>query len=91
MSNAMEPVVPDVTPTGIEGLDKLLLGGLPRHHMYLLQGEAGTGKTTVGMQFLIEGVRAGETSLFIALAETRQDLLEVAASHGWSLEGIDIY
>jgi circadian clock protein KaiC len=91
MINATKPVVTDVAPTGIEGLDTLLHGGLPRHHMYLLQGEAGTGKTTVGMQFLIEGVRAGETSLFIALAETREDLLEVAASHGWSLEGVDIY
>jgi circadian clock protein KaiC len=79
-----------LAPTGIDGLDVLLGGGLPRHHMYLLQGEAGTGKTTMGMQFLVEGVRAGETALFISLAEAREDLLEVAASHGWTLEGVDI-
>lgn len=80
-----------LAPTGIDGLDVLLGGGLPRHHMYLIQGEAGTGKTTMGMQFLVEGVRAGETALFISLAEARDDLYEVAASHGWTLDGVEIY
>jgi circadian clock protein KaiC len=87
----MEITPPTLAATGIEGLDELLLGGLPQQHMYLIQGEAGTGKTTIGMQFLLEGVRAGETALFVSLAETRDDLLEVAASHGWTLDGIDIY
>lgn len=83
--------VPELAPTGIKGLDNILRGGLPRHHMYLVQGEAGTGKTTIGLEFLLEGVRSGETALFVALAETRNDLLEIAASHGWSLDGVEIY
>lgn len=82
---------PQLVSTGIAGLDGLLRGGLPRHHMYLVQGEAGTGKTTIGLEFLLEGARAGESALFVALAETHEDLHEVAASHGWSLDGIDIY
>lgn len=81
----------DLAPTGISGLDALLHGGLPRGHMYLVQGAAGTGKTTIGMQFLVEGARRGESALLISLAETRRDLLKVAASHGWSLDGVDVY
>ena len=77
--------------TGISGLDEVLLGGLPRGHLYLLQGEAGTGKTTIGMQFLLEGVRSGETVLLVTLAEMTADLQEIAHSHGWSLEGLNIY
>lgn len=90
----MDPKTPDDFPllsSGVPGLDELLRGGLPARHLYLVQGEAGSGKTTIGMQFLVEGARRGESALLVSLAETRDDLLHVAASHGWSLEGVDIY
>jgi circadian clock protein KaiC len=78
-------------PTGIPGLDAVLAGGLPRDRMYLFQGDPGVGKTTVGLQFLRSGAAAGETGLYITLSETRAELLAVAASHGWSLDGIIIH
>lgn len=77
--------------TGVEGLDALLGGGLPRRHVYLVQGDAGCGKTTLALQFLLAGVRAGEAVLFVTLSETRTELLTVAASHGWSLDGVSVY
>lgn len=77
--------------TGIPGLDDVLGGaGLPRDRIYLLQGDPGVGKTTVGMQFLHEGVRRGEKCLYIALSESRPEIEAVVASHGWSLDGIDV-
>src|SRR5919109_2982140 len=66
-----------IAATGIEGLDHILLGGFPRNHVYLLQGDPGVGKTTLGLQFLLEGVRNGETALYITLSETRDELLAV--------------
>ena len=84
------PAIPRVS-TGVEGLDDILGGGLPRSHLYLLDGEPGTGKTTVALQFLLEGARNGERGLYITLSESRAELEAVAASHGWSLEGIDIF
>ena len=78
-------------PTGVAGLDVVLGGGIPRNHIYLLEGNPGTGKTTIALQFLLEGRRHGETSLYITLSETRAELMEVARSHGWSLEGIHVY
>lgn len=77
-------------PTGISGLDDVLKGGFPARRLYLLQGEPGAGKTTLALQFLLTGVRAGEKVLYISLSETREEVEEVAASHGWSLEGIEI-
>jgi circadian clock protein KaiC len=77
--------------TGVEGLDVVLGGGLPPNHIYLLEGSPGTGKTTIALQFLIEGRRLGETGLYITLSETRAELLDVARSHGWSLDGIHVY
>ena len=77
--------------TGVHGLDAILGGGFPRHHVYLVQGDAGTGKTTLALQFLLTGLLAGEAGLFVTLAESRSELLSVAASHGWSLEGLAIY
>lgn len=76
--------------TGVAGLDTILGGGLPKGRMYLLQGDPGTGKTTVALQFLMAGRLQGERTLYVTLGETREELEEVATSHGWSLEGIDI-
>lgn len=76
--------------TGVSGLDTILLGGLPADRCYLVEGAPGTGKTTLALQFLLEGVRRGEPVLYISLSETEAELLEVAQSHGWSLDGISI-
>jgi circadian clock protein KaiC len=81
----------EVAATGIEGLDHILLGGFPRNHVYLLQGDPGVGKTTLGLQFLLEGVRIGEGGLYLTLSETRDELRAVAESHGWDLSGVDVY
>jgi circadian clock protein KaiC len=77
--------------TGIVGLDELLGGGLPAHRLHLVEGDPGTGKTTMALQFLLEGRRLGETCLYVTLSETAVELRAVAASHGWSLDGIDLY
>ncbi|MEO7366463.1 MAG: ATPase domain-containing protein, partial [Gemmatimonadaceae bacterium] len=77
--------------TGVDGLDKILNGGLPSNHIYLLDGSPGTGKTTLAMQFLLEGVSLGETGLYITLSESKDELVGVAASHGWSLDGIEVF
>lgn len=88
MQNTSRP--PSVS-TGIEGLDEILGGGFTPHRLYLLEGEPGSGKTTMGLQFLLDGAARGETVLYVTLSETRQELLETAASHGWSLDGIHIH
>jgi circadian clock protein KaiC len=75
---------------GIAGLDEILLGGLPADRFYLIQGDPGAGKTTLALQFLLEGARKGEKGLYITLSETRDELLAVAESHGWSLDPLDI-
>jgi circadian clock protein KaiC len=77
--------------TGIDGLDQILNGGLPRDRVYLIQGDPGAGKTTLALQFLREGVRSGETALYITLSETEDELRQMAASHGWSLDGLTIF
>lgn len=76
--------------TGISGLDDILAGGLPRNRIYLLQGEPGVGKTTVALQFLLEGVRRKEPVLYITLSETAEEIAAVAAAHGWALDGVTI-
>ncbi len=76
--------------TGVAGLDAILSGGLPSRRMYLLQGDPGAGKTTLALQFLLEGVRAGERALYVSLSETREELDAVASAHGWSFEGLSI-
>src|SRR5688572_13601436 len=81
---------PGIVATGVRGLDTILGGGLPRGRMYLIQGDPGVGKTTLALQFLLEGRHAGERGLYVTLGETRAELDEVAASHGWSLDGISI-
>lgn len=78
--------------TGVRGLDDVLAGGLVRRRMYLLEGSPGTGKTTIALQFLIEGARLGEPGLYITLSETEEELRDGAASHGWTLpEGVEVY
>jgi len=77
--------------TGIRGLDEILGGGLPTRHLYLIDGEPGAGKTTLALQFLLEGVAKGERSLYVTLSESREELEGVAASHGWTLDGIEVF
>ncbi len=102
MSNLDSPTFPNnsaatlpVTPrhderasTGISGLDDILGGGFPCQRLYLVQGDPGVGKTTLALQFLFEGVRSGERGLYITLSETREELVQVADSHGWDLDSI---
>jgi circadian clock protein KaiC len=76
--------------TGVGGLDVILGGGLPRGRVYLVQGDPGVGKTTMALQFLLQGRLCGERGMYVTLGETRAELQDVAASHGWSLDGIDI-
>jgi circadian clock protein KaiC len=76
--------------SGVPGLDQVLTGGLTSDRLYLVEGEPGTGKTTLALQFLNEGVRQGESVLYITLAETSVELRAVALSHGWDMEGIHI-
>ena len=77
--------------TGVDGLDEILGGGLTRNRVYLVEGTPGTGKTTFALRFLIEGAAHGERGLYITLSETGDELQAVVASHGWSLEGIDVF
>ena len=79
------------TATGIAGLDDILRGGLPRDRVYLVQGDPGAGKTTLGLQFLLEGVRVGEVPMYISLSESRDEVNAVARSHGWTLDGIHVF
>jgi circadian clock protein KaiC len=76
--------------TGIAGLDQILGGGFPANRMYLIQGDPGTGKTTLALQFLLAGARRGEAAVYVTLSETDDELRDVARSHGWSLDGITI-
>jgi circadian clock protein KaiC len=79
-----------VIGTGIHGLDDILRGGLAPYRLYLVEGDPGSGKTTLALQFLMEGARRGERCLFVTLSETEEELRATARSHGWSLEGIGI-
>ena len=84
--------VPSKAALGIPGLDDILLGGLRRNRLFLVEGSPGTGKTTLALQFLIEGARIREKGLYITLSETEDELRETAVSHGWSLgDDIDIF
>jgi circadian clock protein KaiC len=79
-----------IAQTGIVGLDDVLNGGLARGRLYLVEGVPGSGKTTLAMQFLIDGARRGESVLYITLSETREELDSVAKAHGWDLSGVSI-
>lgn len=90
MSKA-EIIDSDSASTGIAGLDYILKGGLSKNRLYLVQGNPGTGKTTMGLQFLLEGEQKGEKGLYITLSESREELIAVGDSHGWNLENLNIY
>src|SRR3954454_16951875 len=81
---------PPLLRTGSIGMDDILRGGLPPHCLYMLTGMPGSGKTTLSMQFLLEGAKAGESCLYITLSETKREISKVAASHGWDLSTIHI-
>lgn len=74
--------------TGVPGLDKVLRGGLPHGQMYLLEGDPGTGKTTIALQFILSNAAQGGSGLYVTLSESRKELEQVANSHGWSLDGL---
>ena len=87
----MENHVVPRSKTGIPGLDAVLCGGLVATRLYLVDGTPGAGKTTFALQYLLEGVRCGERCLYVTLSETREELVSGAATHGWSLDGIDVF
>lgn len=76
--------------TGVPGLDDILNEGFIPHRLYLIDGDPGAGKTTLSLQYLLEGVKSGEKCLYITLSETKEELTASAHSHGWSLDGIEI-
>ena len=90
-----EPTVDGAAParlaTGCAGLDLILNGGFPANRLYLVEGDPGTGKTTLALRFLLEGARHGEPVLYVTLSETKEELTAVADSHGWSLEGVSLH
>src|SRR5436190_1631363 len=91
MSEASSLPVVERCSMGVPGLDAVLNGGLPARRLYLIQGDPGVGKTTMAMQFLLEGARQGETGLYISLSETKDEIEMVAKSHGWDLGAINLY
>ena len=90
MSHLNQIVQPTRMPTGVSGLDDILAGGLPVGQMYLLEGTPGTGKTTIAMQFIMEGSRRGEGALYITLSESQLELEASARSHGWDVSQLSI-
>lgn len=87
-----KPVKPsEIVPSGVKGLDAVIGGGFAKHRVHLIEGAPGSGKTTLGIQFLMDGVSRGERALYITLSESKIEILSVADSHGWSLDGIDIF
>lgn len=77
--------------TGISGLDEVLCGGLDAERLYLLEGEPGTGKTTIALRFLLEGTARGEKGLYVTLSESERELRLVAKRHGWSLDEVSVF
>jgi circadian clock protein KaiC len=90
MNTAVRPEAGQAS-TGIPGLDDILAGGLARDRVYLIEGSPGTGKTTAALAFLRAGAAAGERTLYITLSETEEELRDTAFTHGWELNGIEIF
>jgi circadian clock protein KaiC len=90
MQDGVTRDTPGPIATGVRGLDSILGGGLPGPRLYLLQGAPGTGKTTLALQFLLAGARLGEPVVYVTLSQTRAELEQIAASHGWPLDGVRI-
>jgi circadian clock protein KaiC len=83
---------PSIAACGVPGLDEVLAGGFKRGSLFLVEGQPGVGKTTIALQFLLEGAKAGERNLYITLSETKAELLDGAASHGWNLDrGVEVF
>jgi circadian clock protein KaiC len=87
----MKPADSSPAMTGVAGLDNILRGGFPRGRLFLIEGDPGVGKTTLALQFLMEGARLGERVVYVTLSETKEEIHAIAASHEWSLDGIDIF
>ncbi|HRE83532.1 MAG TPA: gas vesicle protein GvpD [Opitutaceae bacterium] len=81
---------PPLVKTGIEGLDHILGGGLPPDRLYMVHGNPGVGKTTLALQFLLEGLNKGEKCLYVTLSESRAELTVIAESHGWDVENLSV-
>jgi circadian clock protein KaiC len=90
MNETQVAPTPDLVATGIAGFDDIIAGGFTRNRLYLVEGNPGSGKTTLALQYLLEGARLGERGLYITLSETAEELRAVAESHGWSLDNIDL-
>ena len=86
-----QPTRTERESTGVTGLDAILGGGLTADRLYLLEGTPGTGKTTFALRFLMAGVACRQRGLYITLSETTEELRAVVVSHGWSLDGIDVF
>ncbi|HYG22388.1 MAG TPA: ATPase domain-containing protein [Verrucomicrobiae bacterium] len=86
----MQPESESRCPLGVSGLDEITGGGIPRNRLFLIQGDPGVGKTTLALLFLLEGIRRGEKVFYITLSETKEELQEVAESHGWSLDHLEV-
>jgi len=89
-SDSDKPTAEANAACGVTGLDEILGGGLAPRRLYLIEGVPGSGKTTLAMQFLMEGVRCQEPVLYVTLSETKEELAATASSHGWTLEGMSI-
>src|SRR5208282_218420 len=86
----MTECIDATSPSGMGGLDDILRGGYPQNCLHLVTGAPGTGKTTLAMQFLLEGVQRGERCLYVTLSETKKEIEKVARSHGWDISRLRV-
>src|SRR6185503_20151799 len=87
----MQIATAEAVATGIAGLDNILAGGFTPNRIYLIEGDPGSGKTTLSLQYLLDGRAKGEKGMYVSLSETKEELEGVAHSHGWNLDGIHCY
>ena len=87
----LSEIAEDPLSTGVPGLDNILCGGLDAERLYLVEGEPGTGKTTLALQFLLEGARRGEKGLYVTLSESERELRLVAKRHGFLIDQLSIF